>query len=93
MIRLEMKDGNTISTEKQQKYQHYHLEKLINMNILQMKRQYLLMEDKQYNKRMFFTYCFLWDTHEEYLSLKDVDGEQSKFANKLKNIYQRYKIS
>ena len=42
---------------------------------------------------MFFTYCFLWDTHEEYLSLKDVDGEQSKFANKLKNIYQRYKIS
>ena len=30
MIRLEMKNCNTILTEKQQKYQHYHLKKLIN---------------------------------------------------------------
>ena len=28
-----MKSYNTILTEKQQKYQHYHLEKLININI------------------------------------------------------------
>ena len=34
MIRLEMKNCNTLLTEKQQKYQHYHLEKLINMSIL-----------------------------------------------------------
>ena len=27
------KNGNTILTEKQQKYQHCHLENLINMNI------------------------------------------------------------
>ena len=27
MIRLEMKNCNMILTEKQQKYQHYHLEK------------------------------------------------------------------
>ena len=33
MIRLEMKNCNMILTEKQQKYQHYHLEKLINMNL------------------------------------------------------------
>ena len=29
---------NIIFKEKQQKYQHYHLEKLINMNILQVKK-------------------------------------------------------
>ena len=29
MIRLEMKNCNMILTEKQQKYQHYHLENLI----------------------------------------------------------------
>ena len=33
MIRLEMKNCNMILTEKQQKYQLYHLKKLINMNL------------------------------------------------------------
>ena len=37
---------NIILTEKQQKYQHYHREKLINMNILQVKKYYLLIKDK-----------------------------------------------
>ena len=37
MIRLEMKNCNTILTEKQQKYQHYHMGKSIDMNILQLK--------------------------------------------------------
>ena len=37
MIRSEMENCNTILTEKQQKCQHYYLEKLINMNILQVK--------------------------------------------------------
>ena len=31
---LNMQNYNTVLGEKQQKYQHYHLEKLINMNIL-----------------------------------------------------------
>ena len=35
MIRLEMKNCNVILTEKQQKYQHYHPEKLINTNVLE----------------------------------------------------------
>ena len=35
MIRFKMKNYNMILTEKQQKYQYYHLEKFINMNILQ----------------------------------------------------------
>ena len=38
MIKLRMKNYNMILTEKQQKYQLYHLEKLINMNILQAKK-------------------------------------------------------
>ena len=46
MIKLDMKNYNMILTEKQQKYQHYHLEKLINMNILQVKKYFLLTKDK-----------------------------------------------
>ena len=38
MIRLEMKNYNTILTEKPQKCQHYHHVKLINMNVLQAKK-------------------------------------------------------
>ena len=34
MINLEFKNSNMILTEKQEKYHHYHLEKLININIL-----------------------------------------------------------
>ena len=41
-------DGNynTVLTEKLQKCQHFHLETLINMNILQVKEYYLPIEDK-----------------------------------------------
>ena len=38
MARLEMKNDNMILTDKQQKYQHHHLEKLINMSTLQVKK-------------------------------------------------------
>ena len=38
MIKLEIKNCNVILTEEQQKYQHYHPKKLINMNILQAKK-------------------------------------------------------
>ena len=44
MIKLKMKNYNTILTEKQQKYQHYHQVKLINMNILQVKKYYHLIK-------------------------------------------------
>ena len=46
MIRLEMKNCNTILKENQQKYQHYHLQKLINMNILQVKKYYFLVKEE-----------------------------------------------
>ena len=38
MIKLKMKKYNVILTEKQQKYRHYPQERLINMNILQVKK-------------------------------------------------------
>ena len=44
MIKLNMKKYNTILIEKQQKYQHYHQVKLINMNLLQMKEYYRLIK-------------------------------------------------
>ena len=44
MIRSEMKNCNMILPEKQQKYRHYYLEKLINMNISQVKKYCLLIK-------------------------------------------------
>ena len=41
-----MENDNMILTEKQQKYQDYNLEKMINMNILQVKKYCLLIKDK-----------------------------------------------
>ena len=35
-----------ILREKQQKYQHYHLEILINKNMLQVKKYYLLIKEE-----------------------------------------------
>ena len=40
------KNYNMILTETQYKYQLYHLEKLINMNILEVNKYYLSIEDK-----------------------------------------------
>ena len=41
MIRLEMKNYNMVLIERQQKYQHYHQVKLLNINILQKNKYYL----------------------------------------------------
>ena len=40
------KNYNMILTEKQQKYQDYHLENLIHMKILQVKKYYLMIKNK-----------------------------------------------
>ena len=47
MMILEIKNCNVILIEKQQKYQHYHLEQLINMNILQVKKYCLLIKEEE----------------------------------------------
>ena len=44
MIQLRMKNDNIILTEKQQKYQRYRQVKLINVNILQVKKNYHLIK-------------------------------------------------
>ena len=44
MIQSKIKNVNTILTEKQQKHQHYHQVKLINMNILQVKKYWHLIK-------------------------------------------------
>ena len=42
ITRLEMKNCNTLSIEKLKEYQYYYQVKCINMNILQVKKCYLL---------------------------------------------------
>ena len=44
MIECEMKNDNMVLTEKQQKYLHYDQVKLINMNILQMKKFWIMVK-------------------------------------------------
>ena len=46
MIKLEIKSYSMILIEKLQKYQPYHKAKLINMNILQVRKYYLLTKNK-----------------------------------------------
>ena len=46
MIRLEMKNCNMILMWKQQKDKYYHLQKMINMNILQVKKYYHLIKEE-----------------------------------------------
>ena len=46
MVRLDMKNYNTILTEKQPKYQLYHQTKSVNMNILQEKKYYHLIKNE-----------------------------------------------
>ena len=44
MIRLEMKNYNTLLIQKRIKHQYYHHAKFLNMNILQVKKYYLLIK-------------------------------------------------
>ena len=44
MIRLEVKNYHTTLTEKLQKHQHTHQVRLINVNILHVKKYYPLMK-------------------------------------------------
>ena len=41
-----MKSYNIMLTEKQQEYQYYHLEKLITVNIMQVKKYNRLLKEK-----------------------------------------------
>ena len=55
MLRLHKKNCKIILIEEHLKYQHHHLLKFINMNILQVKKCYLLKQVKK-NKKTKFIY-------------------------------------
>ena len=63
MIRLEMENYNIILTEKLQKYEHYHLEKLIKIKILQVKN--LPADQSRIIEQANFTYSPLGKTFEK----------------------------
>ena len=65
MIRLEMKNCNAILTEKQQKYQLDHQVKMINMNIIQMKKYDLLIKKKKKIEQAKFAYFRLGKVFEK----------------------------
>ena len=70
MSRLETKNYTTILTEKQQKYQHYHLEKLINMNILQ----------RRVIEQAKFTYSPLGKAFEKQTKTTEEEGKKQDEA-------------
>ena len=73
MLKLEMKNYSTKLTEKQQKYQHYHQVKLININILQVKK-YLQIQIIEQGK---FNYCLLGKDLEIKQKQLKIKGEKS----------------
>ena len=50
MIRLEIKISNMLLTENQEKYQHYRMEKYIDVNTLQAKKYCFLAKEKNSTK-------------------------------------------
>ena len=64
MIRLKMNKYNMILIEKLQKCQPYHQAKLISINILQVKKYYLLIK-KQVTEEAKFTYTPLGEAFEK----------------------------
>ena len=73
MLKLEMKNYSTKLTEKQQKYQHYHQVKLININILQVKK-YLQIQIIEQGK---VNYCLLGKDLEIKQKQLKIKGEKS----------------
>ena len=72
-----------------EKYQYYHQVKLMNINILQVKKNLITNQNTEkfiIALNILCLFFFLRDMHEGFLSLKDTDNEQNKFANKLKSI-------
>ena len=74
MIKLEMKNYNMILTDTQQKYQQYHLEKLITINILQVQKYYNTIYNHIKNSR---------------INLHNEEKNQKEFRSKLSEILKR----
>ena len=76
-----MKSDNMKLTEKQQRNHHYHLEKLINMNILQVKKHYPYIKI-QVIEQSKFTYSPLGKAFEK--QIQAVEDQGKKQINTLK---------
>ena len=82
-IKLEMKDYSMILIEKLWKYQPYQQEKLISMNILQIKNNYLLKK-KQIRGQVKFIYYPLGKAFEK--QTKTIEDQGEKQIDVLKNL-------
>ena len=69
-----MKNYYITLTEKQRKYQHYHPEKLINMNFLQVKKYYLLIKVTEQAK---LAYSSLGKAFEKQTKTIDEQGKKT----------------
>ena len=86
MIRFEMKNCNMILTEKQQKYQHYNLGKLINMNIL-LGKKYCHLIKGQIIEKAKFTYSPLGKAFEK--QTKTIEEQERKQIDAITNQNER----
>ena len=75
MIKLDMKNYNMILTGKQQKYHYYHYGKLINMNMLQVKKIWPPDQSKIIQQAKF-TYSPLRKTLEK--QTKAIENQEEK---------------
>ena len=75
MIRLMMKKFNMILMEKLQKYMHYHQAKLINVNVLQVKKIFL-SNQKQIIGQAKFIYSPLGKAIEKQTKAIEDQGEK-----------------
>ena len=74
MIELKMRNYNMILTERQLKNQLYHPEKLININILQVKKYY--RDQSRIIKQAKFTYSPLGKAFEKQIKTIEDQGEK-----------------
>ena len=71
-----MKNCNMILTEKQEKYQHYHLEKLINTNTLCTGEEILPSDQRRVIEPAKFTYCPLGKVLEKQTKRIEDQGQK-----------------
>ena len=74
MLRLEMKNWNMALTEKQQKYQHYHPEKLI--NIIFYRRKILLSDQRRIKQQAKFANSPLGKAFEKQTKTIEQQGKK-----------------
>ena len=66
-----MRNYNIILTEKQRKYQRYHLEKLIKMNILEVKKYYLRNQIEEIKKQLYiYIYIYLYIQVDSFIDVQ-----------------------